>query len=527
MKTCKRIMAVLLAIVAAGSCQKEASDPYLTDETDFGELSHEQIVLGEKLDDPYSVENVTKALAVLYPTKADRVEVAETDYYVRFLPADEDQYFRLVASGLEMMDHPLDYRIVRDGDWYHDPGVAEDDITWQYAVVPRDYVFPQDIRYEVLDRCYISEHDPATRAGGEGIDWEAVEREAFRLTGNEDLLLPQTKAKAKPQGRITVVDDNANGGKAFGVSGVKVVCNSFVKFSSGYTDRDGYYEVSKKYSSKVRYRLLFKNEKGFAIGVNLILIPASMSALGKGPSEGLDVEITKDSDRKLFTRCVVNNAVYEYLERCNEDDMDLPCPPKNLRIWLFQKLKVSSACMLRQGAVIDHSVLKQFLGEYGSLVKLFLPDITLGLKGAESYADIYSITCHELAHASHFMQVGKDWWDKFIFYILTSYVSTGETYGNGSGENAGHCAVGEMWAYYMQNRMFNDRYGGVMPVAGSSYWFAPQILRYLDERGMTRAEIFKALTADVASAEALQAKLRTLYPDKTSLIDQVFDRYAK
>ena len=117
--------------------------------------------------------------------------------------------------------------------------------------------------------------------------------------------------------------------------------------------------------------------------------------------------------------------------------------------------------------------------------------------------------------------------DKFIFYILTAYVSTGETYGNGSGENAGHCAVGEMWAYYMQNRMFNDRSGGVMPVAGSSYWFAPQILRYLDERGMTRAEIFKALTADVTSAEALQAKLRTLYPDKTSLIDQVFDRYAK
>ena len=73
--------------------------------------------------------------------------------------------------------------------------------------------------------------------------------------------------------------------------------------------------------------------------------------------------------------------------------------------------------------------------------------------------DIYSITCHELAHASHFMQVGKDWWDKFIIYILTSYVSTGETYGNGSGENAGYCAVGEMWAYYMQNRMFNDRYG--------------------------------------------------------------------
>ena len=207
--------------------------------------------------------------------------------------------------------------------------------------------------------------------------------------------------------------------------------------------------------------------------------------------------------------------------------MNLPCPPKNLRIWLFQKMKASSACMLHQGAVIDHGVLKQFLGEYGSLVKLFLPDITLGLKGAESYADIYSVTCHELAHASHFKQVGTSWWNKFIFYILSSYVSTGETYGDGSGENAGYCAVGEMWAYYMQNRMYNDRYGGVMPVAGSSYLFTPQVLRYLDERGMTRSEIFRAMTSDVCSAADLQAKLRTLYPEKTSLIDQVFDRYAK
>jgi hypothetical protein len=190
-------------------------------------------------------------------------------------------------------------------------------------------------------------------------------------------------------------------------------------------------------------------------------------------------------------------------------------------------MKASSACMLRHGAVVDHSVIKNFLGDYGSLIKLFLPDITLGLKGLESYADIYSVTCHELAHASHFQQVGKSWWNKYIFYVLSSYVSTGEVYGDGTGENAGYCEVGEMWGFYMQNQMYNDRYGGVMPVAGSSFWFAPQILRYLAERGMTRSEIFRGMTDDVHSAAELQAKLKVLYPDRSSQIDQVFDRYSK
>ena len=50
------------------------------------------IVLGERLEDPYAVENISAALASLYPTKADRVVVDPTDLYVRFLPEDDGQY---------------------------------------------------------------------------------------------------------------------------------------------------------------------------------------------------------------------------------------------------------------------------------------------------------------------------------------------------------------------------------------------------------------------------------------------------
>ena len=299
-------IALLLAIV---SCSKEGvSSGSWTDFPDDG-LSHGQIVLGDRLENPYTTENISAAIASVYPTRG-RVEVEPTHLYVRFLPVDQDEFD--LISDLDLSDHPLDYAIVKDGDYYHDPQIGEDNITWQYAVVPVDYVFP-DVYHELIDECYITENDAPERSG-DGIDWEAVEREAYRLTGNGDMLAPETRAnKVNPSGRITIVDDQVNGGKPFGLAGVRVRCNTFVKYSHAYTDRDGYYTIPQKYSAKVRYRLIFKNEKGFAIGFNKLLVPASTSALGKSSPSGLDYTVTKDSDRKMFTRSVVNNAAYEYI----------------------------------------------------------------------------------------------------------------------------------------------------------------------------------------------------------------------
>ena len=511
-------------LTAAGCLNSIDMDPYFGDESEFEQLSHGMIELGDKLEDPYTVENVTKAIASLYPTKASRIEIKPTDIYVRFLPANEEQMDRLMEIGVEFLDHPMDYTIKKDGDYYHDPGVDEEEITWQYCVMPSGSAFPEGITYEVLDYCYISENDPATRAAD--IDWDAVEKEAFRLTGNEKLYVPSTKAWEKPQGRITIVDEEANGGKPFGLAGVKVVCNSFVKFATSYTDRDGYYKMSHHFSSRPRYRLLFKNNAGFAIGFNLILIPASMSTLGKGPNTGLDVTIDKNSDKKLFIRSAISAAAYDYITRCEE--MGIKAPPKSLRFWHFGGLSASSAPMLKHGAVIDNSIIGEYLGALSSLVKHFLPDITMGTKDEHSFADIYRETCHELAHASHFAKVGVKYWDSYAKYVIKSFIFKGfEAYGDGTGSGAGYCEVGEMWAYYMQNKMSNERYGGPMPVAGADFWFHPQIFSYLDERGLGRDKIFAALTEDVKDLESLKGKLLSLNPQQSEIINQVFDRYAK
>ena len=517
-----------LLTLALMSCSKEGLSPERGIDYSYGRnLSHDRIVLGDRLENPYKTENITKALEALYPTKADRVDVRTTNLYVRFLPADENQFHMLERMGLHLTDHPLDYAIKVDGDWYHDPSVPEGNVTWQYAVVPHDFVFP-DVRYEIIDECHLAENDPGTRA--DGIDWAAVEREAYILTGNAFMLSgPETRAGAKtvPSGRITIVDEKANGGKPFGVAGVRISCNSFVKFDHAYTDRDGYYTMEKSYSADLRYRLVFQNEKGFSIGFNMVLVPASVSTLGKSGPEGVNMTLTTGSDDKLFRRCVVNNAAYDYYTRCSAEDLDLAAPPSDLRIWIFNALDASSAVMLHHGAVVSSDMITSFLGKSASVLKYFMPDITLGTKYIKDYDRLYSTTCHELAHASHYSKVGNAYWNSYIRYIIESFLKTGGmTYGDGSGERAGYCEIGEMWAYFAESLMYKDRYGGSFPTFGTSYWFYPQIFRYLHERGVSCREIFDVLDTSVKSKMELKAALISSLPLDRVTVEQVFSRYG-
>ena len=131
-----------------------------------------------------------------------------------------------------------------------------------------------------------------------------------------------------------------------------------------------------------------------------------------------------------------------------------------------------------------------------------------------------------MAHASHFMKAGTEYWNRYIEYIIKSYLKTGGmTYGDGLVDGAGYCEVGEMWAYYLQSRMYKERYGGTFPTYGTTYWFYPQIFRYLDERGIAPSEIFAVLDSSVNSKAALKNALLLAYPAKKDIIEQVFNRY--
>ena len=100
------------------------------------------IELGKRLENPYSVSNMKKALANLRKSEqsakmaADDFEITATHLYVKFTPKNEQELdVLMVDSTLVLYDYPLDYEIAVNGDYYRDPTIPEDQPTPQYCAV--------------------------------------------------------------------------------------------------------------------------------------------------------------------------------------------------------------------------------------------------------------------------------------------------------------------------------------------------------------------------------------------------------
>ncbi len=216
---------IVFAMVAAtltifNGCQKddefyEKTNPLEKD------VSHEfyegQMILGEKLKNPYSVENMQKAYDNLQAdnTLKSAVNIKTTHYYVRFRPKSFQELNILTRdTTLHIYDYPLDVEIKRGGTHYHDPSIPRNQITWQYTVVPVDYVFP-DIQHQKLADLFLQEETGELEELKSGsidyFDWLTLETEALRITGNLDenevngVELKSTSWR--PRGTIRVHDD--------------------------------------------------------------------------------------------------------------------------------------------------------------------------------------------------------------------------------------------------------------------------------------------------------------------------------
>ncbi|HKJ40682.1 MAG TPA: hypothetical protein VKA27_01265, partial [Sunxiuqinia sp.] len=149
-----------------------------------------QMVLGEQLENPYSVENMQKALENVEAQLKSAIKVEPTHYYVRFRPKSEQELGLITGdTTLYVYDYPLDVEIKRGGTHYHDPSIPANEITWQYTVVPVDYVFP-DVQYQKLAELFLpeqgSEFQELKSASLDHFDWLKLETEALRITGNLD-----------------------------------------------------------------------------------------------------------------------------------------------------------------------------------------------------------------------------------------------------------------------------------------------------------------------------------------------------
>lgn len=526
MKHCK-LSFVLIGLTAIAVSCTQAIVPETPEIYRFYKAQEGQIILGEKLANPYSIDNMRLAAASL-GTKADGTEIEPNWLYVRFLPKDSTD-LRIIES-MDLFCYPLDYEVLQEGTEYHDPDIPEDQITWMYTRIRPDYEIPQTIQYEILEECYIPEYDEETKSPESAFARE-LERRALEQAGYKTI---ETKASAKsfaPTGTVQVYDDERTSSYV-PVKGVKVQCHHIVKFATAYTDENGRYTMSTAFQTDPKYTLVFENTKGFTIWDGIMVAAPASANYGKGPARGMDIKVIASD--KAWKWAALTNGGYDFYKRCEKTGMALP--PKNLKIMSFggKGDAYGSATMLRRIPAVRIDSNSRFVDVVSNiavipcsalvllLTKLAMPDLIF-FHGWMSNAHYHSVICHishELTHASHFSTAGAGFWFDFASIIMTN----GFGYGPKSHEHSDIVDLGESWAIANENYINGTTSTGGFDSGEDFNW---RILGMLLNTGiMSQGDISRCLTKDVRSIDQLIQKLMSTYPKKANDIKRIYKIYA-
>ena len=154
-------------------------------------------VLGKRLNNPYTVDNMRAAWASLVASdpslRASDIRIFTSHLYIRFKPRDEEERYILSQDlALILYPFPLDYEIVQGGGYYRDPKIPKGQLPYQYCSVPVGKVLPSGVEYELLAEAFIPEEVemrnrviPNGRVDQDDLT-DALVYESRRLTGNLD-----------------------------------------------------------------------------------------------------------------------------------------------------------------------------------------------------------------------------------------------------------------------------------------------------------------------------------------------------
>ena len=386
MKTFTRLLVFFVASLLIISSCKDNQRIYSSNY----ELPLQRMIVGKKLENPYSVDNMRKAyqnlkaLAISARVKDENLVIETTHLYLKFKPKDEKQFAILKTdSTFDWYEYPLDHEIIQNGSSYHDPSIPADVPTYQYTAVPVTKKLPQGVEYEILAQLFIPderkiENNSSARIASDELINALVE-EAFRITGNSFNKSARITASSwRPAGRIRVWDDVVSNWR--GVEGVEVKARRWFTTHKGYTNINGDYSCDGTFERDANYsldweRYEFALREGALDGANI-----------NGPKREGNWNLDFNSGASMF-HARVFMASYHYYYK---DIKGLRRPPQNGTL----KTQMHIRCYneVNNDANGSHKEERRFLG-LGSQIKIYNPQNTI--------QELYATTIHELAHASH------------------------------------------------------------------------------------------------------------------------------
>ena len=426
----KKICFLLCIIFYLAACNKDIHAPFDQPNsiTNAGGTDHTIIhtegatVLGEAIDIPYSMDNLKKAYALLpESTKSilDFTLINPTHYYVRFTPKniEELDILRNINPRLILSETPLDREVVISGTFYHDPDLPDGIPTYQYSTIPIDtYNALRDtlsVESEILLEAYIPDYDDiiSTKVLPEQISvdtYTLLLKKAYEITGNEYKEIVSTKGSEwHPEGTIKAYDNKYGG--LIPVPGVRVRATHLLKVHEALTDTDGHYRL-KSFKNPVNMKVVWESDDWDIRTDNI------GQATYDGPkiSSGYWNLNADNSYPKTIRYAAIHRAAYRYYYG-NNCELSRPDNSRKEKIGYF------------------HSELDGINGDYNrQLGASIWTDIRIAGKnssGLREPSEIFSTTCHELGHASHYTNAKNmfskstdsliESWARFVQYILT------------------------------------------------------------------------------------------------------------
>ncbi len=396
-------------------------------------------IVSDPANDPYSVENMNKAMRrrVLAKSAVDSMEVEQmflepNFLYVRFLAEGREGVAKLKAydTSLVLFKHPLDYNRIRKPVVYIDPALP-DSVYPFFATVPVDYKFGST-KYEIIKELFLVEPLDGDCKGDEceeesdssatvnalfkrltaktgsptlsklknfGISLNEIEWESLSMTGKLETRVAAKKATIDPT--AVVAWSLFGGGKKLGgqlkfkddqlgvqpLVGVRVVGGYSYYWREAHTDINGKFKIPEKWTYKIDFEVNFDSDD--------FLLEDGHSWYG----EDLEIEHNnfKSDWNETFTGnkakwCVVWTAAYQYWYG---DNFGLRRPRQNK--WWNWSLDIEVYYKNEKDYKNNYSA--ESIGEYA----MFLSTESVGILVYKkpSYS-IYSTTIHEIAHTSHY-----------------------------------------------------------------------------------------------------------------------------
>ncbi|MBI5857614.1 MAG: hypothetical protein HZB42_08175 [Sphingobacteriales bacterium] len=356
----------------------------------FGKNDGSVIILGTPKVNPYTVSNMQSAYSTLSSSgiiPSHPINIRTTYYYVKFKPQNSNQYQALTSdTTIDFSDIPIEANITQDGDYYHDPSLPDSIPTYQYAAVPPNYDFIDSIPYEIISNIYIPETDSSFIDGNSSTDVyiDKLLDQAYVQTNNfEDTVKndPQ-RGCFYPGGIIRVFDTRLN--TYIGMEGVRVRARRWFTTYYAFPDYNGNYRMKSCFRRPCNYSLVYARSY-FAIRWHLF----GTTAWINGPKLNGDWNFDMADGIYRFAGHIFRGAF-----RYNYKDIEGLARPGSFFNYRRQVYI----------AVNDNKNWQGINWEVFPIIKIAR---FRGETDAEYDSDeIFSTTCHETGHTTHYLAVG-------------------------------------------------------------------------------------------------------------------------